>query len=205
MLKRFLIIFVICTIVTAGCDIALWYLSPSDVTYRQEGAVSHLDYHSAGASNCSIDGDGKYVVLGPDPQLHFSIGYENLSSLMIYLNAPLKHNTTVQLFYVGDHHSLSEENSVCTAIRKGTKQIAFSLPEDYYSFLRLDLDDEMVIDHISFSDGAVSRILTPPIRWIRIIVFGLILSLLVFLYTSVPAVIQLRQYLKEKALITIQG
>lgn len=98
-----------------------------------------------------------YSPLGNDPQLHLSGFSCDLYAIQIEFGENLQDDTLVQIFYLGEDNTLSEQNSVKQTINRGEQSVIIKLPKNHYNYLRIDINGDFVLKKLTYTDQPLER------------------------------------------------
>ena len=107
-----------------------------------------------------------YTVTGEDP--HFTVFSNNaeFTRVRIAFTITPKENVALQMYYAPVMEGFSEENSVSRSIAAGLKEEIITIPDNAYTCLRFDFEQDVIIEgiYVSASVAVETHYAPHPVR-----------------------------------------
>lgn len=118
-------------------DTAFSYVVPSDL-------MSHHDY--------SIVDENYYVNQSIDPQIYITPDNDSVTNdVTVKFAEPLEKQTAIQLWVEHDNCECVEGHVYSKVVKKGATEVFFTVPDNVYTFMRLDINGSFRLDSITSS------------------------------------------------------
>ncbi len=143
------------------------------------------------AINCDIDESGNYTAINGDPQLHFNVEGKFIDCVELNLASPTEEPVCFEVYTAYSAGEYSSEKCYAGSVFAGNTGCVVDLPDDTYSFLRVDVDtDSTTINNLSLYDKKPSAVPFVPERT----VFDYLLALIIPLIATAIAYLLERQF-----------
>ncbi len=102
--------------------------------------------------------DGRFEQTGDDPQLHITGWDGPIQSVMLYFKQPVGEKFALQLYYPNAAGGLLEKYSAHGDMAADRSSVLVSIPKNEYSFLRIDINADFLLEDILVSAEPAERI-----------------------------------------------
>ena len=115
-------------------------LSPAEEQFKEVTIDFSNGYQIAG---------NHYTSVSDDPQLYIKYNAESIWGLAFDFATPLSKDVSMQIYYPDENQNYTEENSAFFTLPANQNQVELEIPEGHYGVLRLDINGDFQINHIS--------------------------------------------------------
>ena len=98
--------------------------------------------HIQAVYDCYLDADGKYNVIGNDPQLLFSCDGQPIEALKIDIDAPKEDSVTFEVFTAYEDGVFTSERCYADQVFDGKESAVIDLPKGEYYSIRVDINTD---------------------------------------------------------------
>lgn len=105
------------------------------------------------ANNCTVGSDGTVTVTGNDAYLIFQPVKLSAAAQSVRVDCAAVAKPSYAQLYYSKNANFSEKNSVQAYVAKSVDSFTFFLPADSYRYLRLDVDNDYILNGIHFFSG----------------------------------------------------
>ena len=107
--------------------------------------VTRLDTAQIQAQHdCFVEKDGKYNVIGNDPQIIFSLDGKTIESIEIKVDTPNQELVSVEVFTAYEDGAFSSERCYSGQIFDSKESAVIDIPKGEYYFIRVDINTDGV-------------------------------------------------------------
>lgn len=180
--KSLALILIVCTaffLLIFNANSSVVEKEKADVTFSYVVSNDSMSIHDYSV----IDGN-YYVNQSADPQIYISPDNPSATNdVTVKFAEPLEQQMSVQLFAEHDNCDCVEAHIYAKTVKKGATEVFFTLPDNVYTFIRLDINGSFRLDSITASHlentvyyKALQVNWTTVIIWLALLVAAVVFS-----------------------------